>query len=282
LIISSNNLYAANFEHADSLFRLKLYPEACIAYEYIIFENPGNETIKALALLKKSSCYKAENNYALIDNMLNRCNVSDLNDSIKAQIFFARAWACYMNGNFEFAKDRILPIFNINTSPEIEKASVLLYSLILNEMGKWDESKNNLVSYINRIDIKDMNMRDSLLQEVNVIYQKNNIPTLKNIKTARTMSFILPGLGQTYAGKAGMGIISLSLIALSGTFIYYSIIDQIYASSAAGLYVFLYFYSGNITKLKPMVDNRNERKKEICNAALRIQLIKLNSQLIIQ
>ena len=140
LIISSNNLFATSIEQADSLFSLSLYPDACIAYERIIYEHPEDEFIRANALLKKSYCYKAERNYFLIDNLLNRCNINGLNDTLKSQILFEQAFACYMNEKFTLAKSRILPVFNLNTTPELDKASVFLYSLILNELNSWDES----------------------------------------------------------------------------------------------------------------------------------------------
>jgi TM2 domain-containing membrane protein YozV len=279
LIISSNNSNATTFEQADSLFGLCLYPEACIAYEQIIYENPVNEYIKANSLLKKSNCYKAECHYSLIDNLLSRCNVNELNDTLKSQILFEQSLACYMSEKFTSAKERILPVFNINTTPELEKASVFLYSLILNELSSWEESKNNLISFLKRTEISDEKLRDSLIQEVNIMYQKKNIPKLKKIKTARTLSFILPGLGQTYAGKTGKGLISLSLVALSGTFVYFNIIHHIYTSSAVGLYLFSYFYIGNVNQLKTMVNKRNNNKKNKINAYLRSQLTKLNSQL---
>ena len=279
LTVFSNNLYATSFEQADSLFRLRLYSEACVAYEQIVYENSGNESIKAKALLKKSYCYKAELNYSQIDVILSRCNVNELNDTIKSQILFERSFACYMTEKFAKAKEHILPIFNINSTPEIEKASTLLYSLILNELCEWDESKNNLISYLKRAELENNKQRDSLIQVVNIMYQKKNIPKLKKVKTGRLMSFILPGTGQTYAGKPQKGLVSLSLVALSGTFIYFNVVGQIYTSTAVGIYLFSYFYTGNVNQVKPLVEKRNNSKKNEYNAFLRSQLIKLNKQI---
>lgn len=279
MIISSNNLCAASFEQADSLTRLGLYQEACIAYEQIIFENPGNEALKANALLKKSYCYKAENQYFLIDNLLKRCDINKLNDSLKIHILFDQAFACYMSENFQQAKERILPLLNLNTTPETEKATVFLYSLILNELMSCEESKNNLISYLKRAEVKNENIRDSLIQEVNTMYHKKNIPKIKKAKTARILSFILPGSGQAYAGKTGKGIVSLSLVALSGTFVYFNLVDQIYSSTAVGVYLFSYFYTGNVNQTRDMVKKRNSKKKNIANSFLRNQLTILNNQI---
>lgn len=278
-IISSSKASATTFQQADSLYRLCLYPEACIAYEQIIYENPNNESIKANALLKKSYCYKAQHNYSLIDNLLSRCDINRLNDTLKAQILFEQSLACYLSENFTHAKERIQPLISLNTSSELDKASVILYSLILNELNCWEESKLNMVSYLKRAEIKDTKTRDSLMQVVNTMYQEKNIPKLKKIKTARTLSFILPGLGQAYTGKAGMGIVNLSLVALSGAFIYFNFVDEIYTSSAAGLYLFSYFYIGGINQLNKMVSKRNTTKKNEANAILRTQLVNINKTL---
>jgi TM2 domain-containing membrane protein YozV len=256
-----------------------LYPDASIAYEQIVFDHQNDETIKAQALLKKSYCYKSEGKYSLIDNLLKRCDVNKLNDSIKALILFEQAFACYMDEKFELAKERILPVLNLNATPEMDKASVLLYSLILNELNCWEESKNNLVSFIKRTDIKDETLRDSLIQEVNTMYQKKNIPHLKKVKTARLMSFIIPGSGQMYAGQPGKGLISLSLVALSSTFIYFNIVDQIYTSSAMGVYLFSFFYTGNVNQTHDMVKKRNNTKKNTTNTYLRKQITGLNNQI---
>ena len=279
LIIFSNNLFASSIKQADSLFSLGLYPDACIAYERIIYEHPEDEFIKANALLKKSYCYKAERNYLLIDNLLNRCNINGLNDTFKSQILFEQAFACYMNEKFSLAKSRILPVFNLNTTPELEKASVFLYSLILNELNSWDESKKNLISFIKRTEIKDEKLRDNLIKEVDEMYQKKNIPKIRKLKFAKTLSFILPGSGQAYSGKAVKGLISLSLASLAGAFTYFNFVDEIYSSSAAGLFFFTYFYFGNVKQVTPIVNKRNTIKKNKCNAILRTQLINLNKHL---
>lgn len=279
MIVFSNNSSAATFGQADSLSHLRLYQEACVIYEQLIFESPGNESLKANALLKKSYCYKAEQKYSLIDNLLSRCDLNKLSDSIKAHILFEQAFACYMSENFSQAKKRILPVLNLNTTQEIDKASIFLYSLILNELDGWEESKNNLVSYLKRAELKDENLREALIKGVISIYQKKNIPKLKKIKTARIMSFILPGSGQTYGGKVGKGIISLSLVTLSGAFVYFNFVDQIYSSSAVGVYLFSFFYTGNVNQTIDIVKNRNYKKKNKANNYLKNQLVNLNNQI---
>ena len=93
------------------------------------------------------------------------------------------------------------------------------------------------------------------------------------------MSFILPGSGQTYGGKVGKGIISLSLVTLSGAFVYFNFVDQIYSSSAVGVYLFSFFYTGNVNQTIDIVKNRNYKKKNKANNYLKNQLVNLNNQI---
>jgi hypothetical protein len=280
LIIFSIKTGATTFKEVDSLFRLKLYSEACISLERIIYENPGNESQKAEALLMKCQCFKLQNKYSLIDNLLRRCEINSLCDSTKARILFEQAFSSYMSENFVRAKDCILPLMNLNVSPEMEKASIFLYSFILNELSSWDESRNNLISFIRRVESENEILRDSLVSEVNGIYSSLNISKLRSINSARIMSLIVPGSGQAYAGDAGKGIISLSMIAFSGGIIYYNVINKVYSSAIVGLYLFSTFYAGNASQAQKLVKNRNFHSRNDNNDYLRVQLSSLYKKIV--
>ncbi len=276
LIISFNNTYATGIETADSLFAAGNFVEAGITYEKYIFENSNNDSLVANAILKKVNCYKSLQRYDLIYPLLYRTNKFKLNDSLIAIIHFEKALGCYLDHKFELAKESILPLLNMNTEPELDRASVILYSLTLNELNKWEESKINLLNYINRAPNISNETRDSLINEINTDYSKENIPKLKNLKKARLYSFIFPGAGQVYTGHAGRGLITLSLIAGSLVFSYANLIRELYLASAAGAYLVYTFYIGNINQLHAQVANTNKDKKFVANSALKRKLSLIN------
>ena len=279
LIISSGNLYASRFSEADSLFSVGLYRDASIAYEQIAFAFSGNDSVIAEALLKKCNCLKAENHSEDIYHLLSRCKTTSLNDSLKAAVLFEQTLSAYLFGNYSVARKTIEPVLSLRTDPVMDLSSVFLYSLILDEQGEWATSKNNLASYFRRSEIISSSLRDSLLQELNVIYNPDLYPHLKKIKKARLLSMILPGTGQFYAGEITRGIVSLGLVALSGVYIYYDIIHELYVAGAAGFFLGETFYVGNVNQLNGIIIKKNQRKRNLFNATLSNQLSQLHKNI---
>ncbi|HOS47341.1 MAG TPA: hypothetical protein PLG57_01835 [Bacteroidia bacterium] len=267
------------FAFADQLYQQKQYSDAGIAYERIAFENTGKEELVCIALLKKSACLKAMQKYEPINIVLQRCNLNAINDSLKARVYFERALSCYLSNNFDQSKKLLQPLLSLNVTPEQDKAAAFLYSLTLNELRDWEGSKMNLLQYIRRIPGADEAKKAALTSEINEIYSKNNIPRLKSLKKARLLSAILPGMGQAYLGKAGRGALNLSLIALSGVFVYANIINEIYVAAASGVYLTEAFYVGNINQNKRISRLRNDKKSDSANNQIRIKLAAINAQI---
>lgn len=276
MIISSGNLFATNFSEADSLFSIGRYRDASIAYEQIAFDHSDNDTIITEALLKKCNCLKAENRSQDIYTLLTRCKTNTISDSLKAVVLFEQTLSAYLFGNYSVARKTIEPVLSMRTDPEMDLSSVFLYSLILDEQGEWTTSKNNLVSYFRRAENIRPSLRDSLLQEINVIYNPDLYPHLKKIKKARLLSMILPGSGQFYTGQITRGIICFGLVALSGVYIYYDIIHELYIAGAAGFFLGETFYIGNINQLNGIIIKKNQHKKDLFNATLTNQLSQLH------
>lgn len=267
------------FVFADSLFQQKQYTEAGLAYERIAFENTGNEDIICVALLKKSNCLKAQQKYESINTVLLRCNLNVLNDSLKSKVYFERALSCYLSNNFKQAKELLQPLLSLNTTPALDNAAVFLYSLTLNELREWEGSKLNLLQYIKRIHGIDETKKAALTEQINTLYSKENIPKIKRLKKARILSAILPGAGQAYLGKTGRGVLNLSLVALSGVFVYANIINEIYIAAASGVYLTEAFYVGNINQNKRICRLRNDKKADLANNEIRTKLAAINAQI---
>jgi hypothetical protein len=86
-------------------------------------------------------------------------------------------------------------------------------------------------------------------------------------------------MGQAYLGKAGRGALNLSLIALSGVFVYANIINEIYIAAASGVYLTEAFYVGNINQNKRISRLRNDKKSDSANNQIRAKLAAINAQI---
>jgi len=257
LIAFSNNARADIFREADSLFNLKQYRDAAIAYEKVAFYYNENEEIKTKSLLKKSECLIAEENYAAIELALQRINTKILKDSLKAEVLFKQAFSTYLTSNFERSKNYILPVLSLQTSAEMYKSASILYSLVLNEQSLWTQSETNLQYYVQALNL-DTLQKQELQHQVNMLY--NHAPKLKKLKKARTLSFVFPGLGQMYTGNTGKGIASIVLISIASGMIYYNIVNTAYLAGLAGVYLFSNIYIGTINQLHYLIKKENSQK----------------------
>jgi TM2 domain-containing membrane protein YozV len=280
LIISSGNLQAQTFRIADSLYAAGLYRDAGIACEQVAFDNSENNVLVTEALLRKCNCLKADNRISEIYLLLKRCDTPTLSDSLKSMVFFEQALAAYIDGNYAIARKSIEPLISLTNDPVMELSGVFLYSLILDETGNWEESKNNLLSYVRHSTVISDTQRDSLAENIAQLYDSSNYPKLKKIKKARLLSMLLPGTGQIYAGKSVRGLIVFSLVAASGVYVYYSIVNELYLAAAVGFYVGETFYLGNVNQLNGIVSNRNQHKKDHYNASVKLALSSLHNKIL--
>lgn len=273
-----------DFSIADSLFSLKHHEEASLAYEYIIFSHPEDAPLLAACLLKKSECLKANGKYSEVPILLSRLDGLSLSDSLKGQIYFQKALSYYLTDKYELAEKSILPFFNLaETDYALAVSSAFLYATALGESGKWQEAKIFLLDFVKNENRITPELQVSLTENINILYSKENIPKLKSIRKAKTLSLLFPGLGQAYNGNYGKGFVSLALVSGSAAFIAFNIINTTYLTAAtAGAYLFLYFYFGGANQSNWLVPKKNNKKKSIYNQHLRSSLSNVSQQLLEQ
>ena len=136
-----------------------------------------------------------------------------------------------------------------------------------------------MLQYIKRIPCIDEAKKAELTEEINAVYSTKNIPKEKSLKKARVLSTLFPGAGQTYLGKVGRGALNLSLVALSGVFVYANILQEVYLAAASGVYLTEAFYIGNINQNTRICKIRNDKKSISANNNIRIKLAAFNAQL---
>jgi hypothetical protein len=266
---------AQTLELADSLFATQQFDQASLMYERAIYERPGDAQFLATTLLSKTNCLKAQQKYEQIGSLLSRIELPTLSDSLKQEIYFQKALGYYLSDNFELAEKNILPSFNLesfNTNTELN--SVLLYTFILDELGKWNQAHQVMSDYIKNNKIFTTENKLELKQALDSIYDPSLQPKLRSIKKAKTLSLIFPGLGQAYNGNYRKGILNLLLTGGSATFGVYNVLQANYITAAtAGVYLFLYFYFGGANQSGYNVPTKNYLKKRKYNDRVKSELI---------
>jgi hypothetical protein len=105
-----------------------------------------------------------------------------------------------------------------------------------------------------------------MLQIVNELYKKKNLPHIKSIKSAENWSRFIPGAGQIYAEKTGEGItnflLNASILALSAQ----QALSGFYITGyLAGLGMFNKTYHGGIKRSGILASRINKEQIVIFN-----------------
>lgn len=278
LTVSSIKAQSQALEAADSLFANHQYDFASVMYERAIYERPNDVQFLALTLLSKTNCLKAQEKYEQIGSLLSRIDLTEISDSLKQEIYFQKALGYYLSNKFEDAEKNILPSFNVeNYNTKTHLNSVLLYTFILDELGKWNQAQLVINDYIKNQTQLPALEKERITHTLDSIYATDQHPRLKSIKKAKTLSLLFPGLGQAYNGNYGKGFLNFLLTGGSATFGVYNVLQTNYITAAtAGIYLFLYFYLGGANQSSYIVPTKNYTKKRKYNDQLKLNLIEVS------
>jgi tetratricopeptide (TPR) repeat protein len=254
------------FAVADSLYQLGKSQYASLEYERVVFSNE-DPTIKNRALLQKAYCLKALGDHTGAHKTLQRANYYISQDSLNFEMRYELALNAYLSGDFNTALAQLVQIeyfFKDNGYNDVS----YLHILTLNELTRWDEAKEKYKQYasINTVSIT-----------ADEAYYFLDKPRLKKPDKAEKISYVLPGVGQMYAGYPVKGIVS-SLIQLSLMgFGAYSLYEGYFFTGAlTGVGLFWSFYTGGARNAKYLAQRKNEELVSKYNEGIREIL--LNSE----
>ena len=258
---------SAAFNVADSLFEKQQYYAAAIEYERLGF-TANNNNEKTLALIKKSNCLNLIGKYEDAARCMGRVNYNNLPDTLIYKSKYQYAISAYLAKDFGNAESQLLQMQFFVPDSNITYTALPLFCLILNEQQKWAEAKIKLMDYV-RLSPSPQATKDSIYKEIELMYATKAIPKMKSLKKAQTLSYILPGTGQMYAGYFWEGAASaaIQLAALSLTA--YCVYVHYYVAAFVGGYsIFSKFYLGGINRLEYLVGKTNyERSRKFNDIA---------------
>jgi tetratricopeptide (TPR) repeat protein len=202
---------------ADSLFVSGQYFEASIEYERLIFSSANQNDLYHYKY-KKGLCYKHLKYFDRAIEELQPIYFSDPKDSLYLFVNYELAVCYYLNREPKKAFWKIDEYMHRNPDTTTYKFFMPVRLLCLNETLQWSEAHKCLIRLVQMQDFSPEKEAE-MLQVVNNLYLRKNLPHIKSGKKAENLSRFLPGLGQTYAGYAGEGIVNFlintSLLAFS-------------------------------------------------------------------
>ncbi|MGZ3862372.1 MAG: hypothetical protein ACXVPN_03355 [Bacteroidia bacterium] len=271
----NDSLFVASMERmGDSLHSAGNYRDASLAYEKAIYFN-SNPLSKAQLSLKRAQTLKQISSFDIAEQTLSRVDLSTLSDSMIYLVKYNAALCAYLNADFSMAESHLIQLIYFGRDTSKIHNCFPLYALTLNELNKYDSAKKYLTAYVQRSYVPDNETAKVRLREIDSLYAAKSHPHLKRVRKAKTMSLIIPGLGQMYAGYWGEGITAMAcnaiFLGLTGVGIYY----KYYVTSVLYSYtVFTKFYSGNLSRVEYLVKKRNYRVEKNYHSALKQNILK--------
>ncbi|QSE95993.1 tetratricopeptide repeat protein [Fulvivirga lutea] len=264
IFLCATSSIKAQFRQADSIANLGNNKLALLEYERIVFRNLSVETTNQ-ALLKKANVLNEEGDHAAALNTLNRANLfveqNETNLEIRKQIIIN----AYLIGDYPNALSQLKQteyFFKDNGYHDI----LFMHVLVLNEMRRWEEASEKLVEY------KQHNPEFEL--EIVKAYHFLEDTKLKDPKKAETLSYILPGVGQMYAGYFFKGLVSSTIQASLIAFGAYSLYEGYFFTGAlTGIGLFYSFYSGGVRHASYLAKKKNEELTRSYNDPIKDSLL---------
>jgi TM2 domain-containing membrane protein YozV len=237
-------------------------------YERIYFVSRGSEE-KSLALLKKSYCQKKLGNYESAIVSLTRAENGKISDSLKFLISKEHALLCYLNDDCSNAELMLGQLDQLVKDTLKQYDYLYLKIIVKNELMQWDESTALLKKYVkhNHV-ILDEQTQEALFKH----------PKLLNAKTARVISYIIPGSGQIYSGHVFRGLTSIGFQGGSLLYTILAVQNKFYLTGIfTGFGLMQMFYFGGARYAAFLAEKENAKKSDAYNKKIRDFVLSVES-----
>ena len=254
---------AGPFSAAHAYEQQGAYLDAAVEYEHFIFQS-DNVQENTLALFAKARAYKLAGEYNSAVQTLNRIKPYLL-DSAQLVEYYSQKLLCqYLDAQFENA-EQTLTEMNL-TLPSLAHENLLLQTLLLNELGKYDQAKELAIRYA-----QTQPDSTALITAIEKAY--THTPHLKKMKLARFLA-LFPGLGHLYAGYTGEAVVAFALNGGLAAFGVYQAWYGFYLTAWLGAGGILSStYTGNLHRAEYLVEKRNYHKQKRFNDSVRELLL---------
>jgi len=273
LFLISNESRTQARQMADSLMKGHEYALAAVYYEKALFDQNQqvdtviSENFRLLTntlLNQKIQCQKALRTFEDAWQTAQRFDLNEPNDTLQFKLRYEGALCGYLSQRYNEAYGQIQQTRFYTRDTTLTASLDVLEILTLNELERWTESKVIFARYVsrNRLTIQVDKLYDFLKKKP------------KNPDKAQLLSFLMPGLGQIYAGYPKEGLISAGLQALSLGFGAYHVLNHYYwISFFSGASLFQALYFGGARRASIMTGETNQKRKVQNNQKIRAILV---------
>lgn len=176
------------------------------------------------------------------------------NDSIYTAALKQKGLVLFLKGDYNSALKQFEMALNSAYEGPVKAESEQLKLLSLNCIGDWEKGE--------ALAIKMFGNEPFGLEEIRNNYDRARNAKLKRPKTARIMSYFLPGSGQFYAGKPGRGTLSLVLVYGGAALSLAGIMEgRILLGLLSGGSMTNRFYTGGARYAESLAEQWNEAQK---------------------
>ncbi|MBN2774781.1 MAG: hypothetical protein JXR31_11060 [Prolixibacteraceae bacterium] len=249
------------FKRADSLMLAGQFRDARIELEKVIFFH-NNQQITTEALIRKSDCYKNEQDFKKTYETLNRIFLQNLPDSLLFEVRYEKALAYFLN---EEPGRAIFELQSLQKFLSDEKKALritFLSAISYCDLKDWEEAKKESLEFL-KLNVSDPVEKDSFQMQIDELFSEKNIPKTLSRQTAKNISMFIPGGGQFYSGKIVEGLFSFGL---HGALFYFGVsqfLDKFYFTGyTAGFGLLQRLYTGNLQRVQDLVDQVNKTRHD--------------------
>lgn len=244
---------------ADSLYSRGLYFEASIEYERQIFCAKSNDSLHYFQF-KKGLCYKQLKDFSKAIDEFQTTYFTNFSDSLYQQVCYQQSLCYYLNGEPSKALWKIDEYFHRNPDTASFHVFMPIRLFSLNDTKKWAEAKNCFAQYVKMQNFSP-EKEHQMLEIVNSMYSKKNLPKIKSTEAAENWSRFIPGAGQIYAGETAEGLVNLLINASILSFAGYQLYYHYYITGyLVGLGFFNKTYHGGMKRAGILASQKNKER----------------------
>ena len=243
---------ADTYALGEKMLVLQQYEAAVQLFERVIFFD-SSRIYTHQSFLHTASCYQELTQWKKAQQYYNLAYYSTTDPKQQADIQFRQVSIHLLSGNYLSAQEELLALES--QLPEEEQKRYQFYAGITAFMSnQYDSALSHFQAYTG----EDSAAQGALLQ----LFRRNEKISRLNPKTARILSYIIPGLGQFYAGDLKNGINSL---LLTGGLIVLAVHLGITVAPVDALLTvgpwYLRYYQGGVKNAERITRNKQKRKR---------------------
>lgn len=236
---------------ADALAAAGKYDDAITDYKRFICFNRDDERA-SLVQVKIAKAYWGLGDREKALDEYGRAVDSAPSDQIRDARRVDLAVLHLANKDYSSAEAVLLRVSAFSADADAKRRASFFLAVCHLYLGGWDEARDELKTYFEGRD-------DPGLARLYALLSPANRPRLKSSRLARSLSTILPGSGQIYAGRIGDGINAICVNGLFGMPLFQSlragrVLDIMMDSTG-----FLRYYNGNRDNAGNQVDRYNDQ-----------------------